>query len=239
MNANEHYRFWLQTQRPDCGSYERGEDVPLNVGCARLSRDKASHRGLSRRTGLRELEAHAVNQDFLEEIGSLTHLEYLALDYPVTATDLSPLAALAELRILKINSPRNVADFTPLLALPKLERLFVENAKHMANLEWLRPLARQLRVLGVEGSMYTAQCIPTLTPLDGFALEALFLTNTKLGDQSLAPLRTMDSLKFLGTALNAPRVEFEALHAAQPKLKCEWFRPEMWVPFRDPRPPKK
>ncbi len=239
MNLNEHYRSWLQNRRPDCGSYVRGEDVPLNVGCARLSREQTSHCGLSRRTELRELEAHAVNQAFLEEIGSLAGLDYLALDYPVTATDLSPLTALAELRILKINSPRNVADFTPLLAMPKLERLFIENAKHMTDLEWLRPLVGQLRVLGVEGSMYTAQRIPTLTPLEGFALEALFLTSTKLGDQSLAPLRTMNSLKFLGAALNAPRVEFEALHAAQPQLECKWFRAEMWVNFRDPQPPKK
>jgi hypothetical protein len=238
MNLNEHYRSWLHIRRPECGVYTRGEDVPLNADCARLSRDKDSHRGISRCTGLRELEAGAVNQDFLEDVGCLTGLEYLALEWPVTATDLSPLNGLAELRTLAINSPRNITDFTPLLALPKLERLFIENAKHMADLEWLHPLSGRLRVLGIEGSLYTAQRITSLIPLEGFALEALFLTNTKLGDQSLAPLRTMDSLRFLGTALNAPRAEFEALRAAQPQLQCDWFRPEMWANFKDPRPPK-
>ena len=238
MNLNEHYRSWLHIRRPDCGSYSRGEDVPLDADCARLSRDKDSHRGISQRTRLRELEAGAVNQDFLEEVGPLTSLEYLALEWPVTAIDLSPLNGLVELRSLSINSPRNISDFTPLLALPKLERLFIENAKHMADLEWLRPLSGRLRVLGIEGSLYTAQRIPSLGPLEGFALEALFLTNTKLGDQSLAPLRTMGSLKFLGTALNAPRVEFEALRNAEPQLQCEWFRPEIWTNFKDPRPPK-
>ena len=237
-SLNEHYRFWLHTRHPDCGLFMRGEEVPLDATCAILSRDKNSHRGIEQRTRLRELEAHAVNQEFLEGISRLNRLEYLALDYPVTATDLSPLTTLVELRILKINSPRNLADFTPLLALPKLERLFIENAKHLTDLEWLRPLAGRLKVLGIEGSMYTAQQIPTLAPLAGFALEALFLTNTRIGDQSLSSLRAMNSLKFLGTALNAPRAEFEALQAAQPQVKCDWFRPEIWTNFKDPRPPK-
>lgn len=237
-SPSEHYRFWLHTHRPDCGSYERGEDVPLNVSCARLSRIKTSHRGIEDRQGLREFEAQAVNQDFLERLSCLKSLEYLALEYPVTAIDLAPLSELVGLKILKIDSPRNIADFTPILALPKLERLFIENAKHLSNLDWLRPLASRLKVLGIEGSMWTAQKIPTLAPLEGFALEALFLTNTKLEDQSLAPLRTMASLRYLGTALNAPRAEFEALKAAQPQLQCDWFQPEMWEAFKDPRPPK-
>lgn len=234
--TSEHFRFWLHTRRPHCGSYERGEDVPFDVSCARLSRIKSSHRGIEDRDGLREFEAHAVNQDFLDRISRLKGLEYLALEYPVTATDLAPLSELVELKILKIDSPRNITDFTPILALPNLERLFIENAKHLSNLDWLRPLASQLKVLGFEGSMWTAQKISSLAPLEGFALEALFLTNTKLEDQSLAPLRTMASLRYLGTALNAPRAEFEALQAAQPQVQCDWFKPEMWETFKDPRP---
>jgi hypothetical protein len=121
--------------------------------------------------------------------------------------------------------------------LPKLERLFIENAKQISDLDWLQPLKRCLKVLGIEGGMYTPQHIDTLAPLEGFALEALFLTNTRIADQSLAPLRTMDSLKYLGTARNVPRAEFEALHAAQPQLECDWFHPEMWTLAAD-RPPK-
>src|SRR5687767_4109521 len=98
MNLNEHYRSWLHIRRPDCGIYTRGEDVPLNAECARLSRDKDSHRGISQRTELHELEAGAANQDFLEEVSLLTNVEYLALEWPVTATDLSPLQKLAKLR---------------------------------------------------------------------------------------------------------------------------------------------
>jgi hypothetical protein len=237
MNLNEHYRVFLH-RRADCGRYHCGEDIPLDAACAQLWRKKASHRGIGMRMRLRDLAAHGANQEFLEEIASLTRLEYLELEWPVTATDLTPLTTLNELRILKINSPRNITDFSPLLELPKLERLFIENAKHMNNLDWLRPLERRLKVFGIEGSMYTAQRIDSLAPLEGFALEALFLTNTSIGDRSLAPLRTMDSLRYLSTARNAPRAEFEALHTAQPQLECDWFEPEMWALVADRRPPK-
>ena len=238
MDLNEQYRFWLHKRRPECGSYARAEDVPSDATCARLRREKTSHRGIRDRTTLRELGVHAVNQDFLEEIGELAELEYLELGWPVTATDLAALTRLTELRILKIDSPRNITDFTPLLALPRLERLFIENAKHLADIDWLRPLRGQVKVLGIEGSMYTTQHIASLEPLEGFALEALFLTNTQIRDQDLAPLRSMNSLRFLGTALNAPRTEFDALHAAQPQLECAWFDPKMWIGFKDPKPPK-
>lgn len=238
MDLNEHYRFWLHTRRPDCASYTQGEEVPRDATCARLRREKSSHRGIGERTALRELAATVVNQDFLEEISSLTGLEYLELGWPVTAIDLSPLTRLSHLQILKLDSPRNITDFTPLLKLPKLEHLFIENAKHAMDIEWVRPLKQQLKVFGIEGSMYTTQHIASLKPLEGFRLEALFLTNTQIRDQNLAPLRSMGSLKFLGTALNAPRAEFEALHSAQPQVKCDWFDPLMWVRFKDPKPPK-
>ncbi|WP_226632751.1 hypothetical protein [Novosphingobium profundi] len=236
LNYDDYYRVWLHTLRPDCIFYDTGEDIPYGVDCARLRRQKNSHRGIGHRTGLSVLEAQNVNQEFLEEISALGNLNYLELGYAVTAFDLTPLTTLSELRILKINSPRNIVDFTPLLALPKLERLFIENAKHMTDLEWLGPLASQLTVLGIEGSMDTSKLIPSLTPLSGFSLEALFLTSTKLGDQNLLTLQSIRNLKILSTALNAPRKEFEALHRARPDLICSWFDPESWENRRGPRP---
>jgi len=237
MNLNEQYRAWLHMRRPDVAHYASGDEVPMDAEAARLGRNKASHRGIGKRTALRELAASAVNQDFLDEIGRLTGLEYLELGYPVTATDLKPLTALKSLRHLTMDSPRAITDFTPILELPALERLFIENAKHLTNLDWLRPMKRRLRVLGIEGSLWTAQRIPTLKPLEGFALEALFLTSTKLDDQDLSPVATMPSIKFLSTAINAPRSQFEALHRARPDLACDWFDPQSWVGMKDPKPP--
>jgi hypothetical protein len=66
--------------------------------------------------------------------------------------------------------------------------------------------------------------------LAGFAVEALFLTGTTIADRSLAPLHSMPNLNFLGTARNAPRAQFQALHAAKPDLVCDWFRADMWPP---------
>lgn len=239
MNLNEQYRAWLHMRRPDVAQYANGEDVPMDSDAARLGRDKTSHRGIGKRTALRELAASSVNQDFLEEIGRLTNLEYLELGYPLTAADLRPLTALRSLRHLTMDSPRAITDFTPIVELPALERLFIENAKHLTSLDWLRPLKGQLRALGIEGSLWTKQRIPTLKPLKGFELEALFLTSTTLDDQNLSPIATMPNIRFLSTAINAPRSQFEALHHARPELQCDWFDPQAWVGMNDPKPPKR
>ena len=143
------------------------------------------------------------------------------------------------MRHLVINSPRNIADFTPILDLPKLERLFIENARHLHDLAWLEPLKDRLVALGIEGSLYTAQPIDSLAPLRGFALEALFLTNTRLADQDLAPVATMPNLRFLGTSLNAPKAQFMALKAAKPTLQCSWFNEAQWASFTDPTRPRR
>lgn len=236
MDLNEQYRHWLHRRRPDLVRYERGEDVPMDAEVASLGRDKDSHRGIGKRSALRELAASGVNQAYLEEIAQLIDLDYLELDYPVTATDLAPLQSLTKLTTLKLDSPRNIADFTPLLTLPKLRRLFISNAKHLHALDWLKPLKDQLVALGVEGSMYTVQPIDSLVPLEGFALEALFLTNTRLEDQDLSPIATMPNIRLLGTGINAPRAQFFALRDAKPGLECQWFDEKAWGSFRDPRP---
>lgn len=225
---NGYFRSGMGRRHSDCPWYARAGDVPLDAECARLQRTRNSHRGIGERSRLREIEAHAVNQDYLDELASLAGLECLALEYPVTAADLEPIKALRELRMLTIHSPRNVRDFTAIAALPRLEVLFIENARQMIDLSWLRPLHDRLKVLGIEGGMYSVQRIPTLAPLEGFALHALFLTSTSLADQSLAALHNMETLRYLGTARNAPFDEFAALRAARPQLQCDWFDPAMW-----------
>src|SRR3990170_6794808 len=239
MDLNEHHRAWLHIRRPDLPHFMSGEAVPMDAAYASLGRDKASHKGIGQRAALRELSAQGVNQLFLEEIACLAGLEYLDVGWPVTATDLAPLRELKNLRHLVINSPRSIADFTPLTGLPKLERLFIENARHLHSLDWLRPLKDRLVALGIEGSLYTPQPIDSLATLEGFALEALFLTNTRLADQDLSPIATMPNIRFLGTAINAPRAQFFALRDAKPELECTWFDERLWADFKDPKPPKR
>lgn len=198
-------------------------DIPMDAEYAVVGRDKNSHRGIGQRRGLRLLVAGAANQDFLDEICELSELRHLDLGWPFTANDLSGLRRLKKLEVLKINSPRNVTDFTPILDLPALRYLFIENAKHLTSLDWLVPLKGQLVSLGIEGSIWTMQPVPSLAPLAGFGFEALFLTSVRLKDKDLTPLAECPNLKLLTCARFAPKTSFEALRALRPDIKCSWF----------------
>jgi len=230
-----HYHPHITTLWRDAKRFEDVNKIPADADAVQFRREKKSYRGINRLLHLKGLSAEATDQDFLAELCQLSQLEYLELAWPTTAKDLTPLTQLERLRFLRIDSPRNIEDFTPLLRLPKLEALIIENAKHLSSLDWLKPLAPQLKVLGIEGSMNTDQRIESLAPIADFNLEALLLVSTRLEDQDLTPLHGMTSLRLLETALNAPRREFEALHAARPDLVCTWFHPEKWKGFRDPR----
>lgn len=234
----EKYYPYITSIWPVADRFEDAARIPKDAKAVQLRRVKKSHRGIAKVTGLEGLVAEAADQAFLEEICELDNLRYLYLGWPTTAKDLAPLTRLEKLRFLKIDSPRNIADFTSLTQLPRLEALFIENAKHLAALDWLAPLAGQLKVLGIEGSLDTNQKIESLAPLAGFDLEALFLTSTRIADQDLTPLHGMTNLRYLRTAINAPRAQFEALHAALPECECQWFDPAAWKEFRDPPKPK-
>jgi hypothetical protein len=107
-----------------------------------------------------------VDQPFLEEIGGLPRLERLELEWPMVASDLSPLLRLDRLTFLSIDSPRSLADFSPLLRLPSLRTLIITNPKNMTDLEWLSD-AHHLEVIGIEGGTWSPYKIPTLQPLAG------------------------------------------------------------------------
>ena len=202
---------------------DRPADIPADWTLASILRDKASHRGIADQRQLTTLFASGVNQDFLDEICELERLEYLWLSWPTTAHDLSGLARLRHLKFLKLDSPRNVTDFDILTKIAALRQLFVENAKHMDGLEWLDPLKGQLWSLGIEGSMWTMQKVPSLAPLAGFGFEALFLTSVRLTDKDLTPLAACPNLKYLACARFAPKASFDALKALRPDISCTWF----------------
>lgn len=223
---------------PDAERFENAARVPRDAKAVQLKRVKTSHCGIAEVSCLEGLLAEATDQAFLEEICELDQLEFLNMAYPTTVKELVPLKKLRRLRFLRIDSPRNIDDFSALLEIESLEALIIENAKHLATLDWLAPLASQLKVLGIEGSMSTTQRIESLAPLASFDLEALFLASTRLADQDLTPLHGMKNLKLLQTAINAPRREFEALKEALPDCVCSWFDPANWKDFRGPPKPK-
>ena len=220
---NAHYRMLPDWAQVRAHWVERAADIPAGATFAGLGREKASHRGIGAHRSLTTLFASSVDQAYLDEIGELEALEYLWLGWPVTARDLTPLTRLERLRFLKLDSPRNVTDFAPLTRLPALTHLFTENAKHMDGLEWLAPLKGQLTALGIEGSMWTDQKLPSLAPLARFAFEALCLTSTRLADKDLTPLASCPNLRFLSCARFAPRERFDELKALRPDIACSWF----------------
>lgn len=207
---------------------EEANDVPLDAERAWVRRSRGSHRGISDRQALRHLIAGSPDQAYLDEICTITGLERLELEWPVTAKRLDGLRALHRLRHLSIDSPRNITDFAPLLELPSLRTLLITNAKHMTDISWLAD-AHHLEVIGIEGSMWTTQRIPTLQPLARLReLRAFFAVSTRLADHDLSPLAECPKLEFIGCARVAKREEFERLHAMRPDVVCSWFRPEMW-----------
>ena len=111
VDRNGYYRDWLHVRRPGLEQYGSAAEIPDEATYAGLARSKTSHRGIREKTKLRELVAGAANQDYLEQIASLEDLEYLELAWPVTASDLAPIASLHNLRTLKIDTPRAIADF--------------------------------------------------------------------------------------------------------------------------------
>jgi hypothetical protein len=209
--------------------YSTAADIPDAADKALLGRqEKHSYHGIGTKTKLRHLIVGNVDQACLEEVGELSGLERLELEYPVVATDLSPLLGLRSLRFLSIDSPRKLADFSALLQLPALRTLLLTNAKLMTDIGWLRE-ARQLEVIGIEGGMWSTYTIPSLQPLRGLpGLQALLTASTRLTNKSLSPLAECPRLKFIGTARFAPREEFERLHKARPDIYCDWFQPRLW-----------
>jgi len=169
-------------------AYSNASDVPLDEERAWVGRQKLNYRGISERKALRHLIAGNVDQPFLEEVGALSCLERLELEWPMVASDLSPLLGLERLTFLSIDSPRKITDFEPLLRLKSLRTLIITNPKNMTDLEWLAA-AHHLEVIGIEGGIWSPYKIPSLKPLAGLqSLRAFLGVSTKLIDKQLMPL---------------------------------------------------
>ena len=203
-------------------------EIPPDATTALLERKGKSHVGISERTQLTGLAAVAADQSFLDEIGALENLEHLDFRWPMRAPDLSPLRNLKKLRVLRMDSCSKVTDFGPLAEMPALENLQIENAQHLYEIDWIVPLKSQLKVLGLQGSVSKDQRIASLSPLRGFAIEAIFLVSAMIKDKSLDALTTCPNLHLFDGARCAPRHEFEALERAHPDMLCGWFDPERW-----------
>lgn len=208
--------------------YETVADIPAQADQVWLNRQKLNYRKIGDHKAIKHLIAAKVDQAFLGEIGKLSGLQRLELEWPFLAADLTPLLSLGHLEHLSIDSPRNLSDLSPLLKLPRLKTLLITNAKKMPNIEWLRE-AHHLEVIGIEGAIDCDYTIANLAPLAGLrSLRAFLGVSTRLADKSLMPLAECPKLEFLAIARCAPRSEFEHLHRVRPDIFCRWFDPKAW-----------
>ncbi|MBX7245300.1 MAG: hypothetical protein K1X53_07360 [Candidatus Sumerlaeaceae bacterium] len=182
-------------------------------------REKSSHRGIHRLKKLRNAWLINVNQEFLEEISEVQQLQLLHI-HQTTATDLTPLRKLRKLRRLIIRGGTKVLNLDWVHGLSPLESLAIENFKRVEHLDPLGEL-KSLIGLGIEGSMWTAMRVASLAPLAHLTrLRSLFMINTRIKDQSLAPLHKLQNLGLLECASFFPDSEFIRLRKAMPNLKC-------------------
>lgn len=187
-------------------------------------RIKNSHEGLRDFDNIRRLFAYNVDDDFLKEIACLSGLTYLWAEI-VTAQDMTPLTRLGSLEFLILRSVRKAKSFSFVAYMPQLRHLGLEWVKHLNHLDDFRQ-KKNLLSFGIEGATPASmtQKIDSLAPiLEWPELHSLYLTNTKVLDGNLRCLAQIASLHYLETARFYPKSEFDALKAAHPKLKCQWF----------------
>jgi len=208
-------------------AYPSAAAIPDGADKAMIGRNRDTA-SLRSKQFLRHLIVADCDQAMLDAIGELANLTRLELEWPTLAGNLSPLTRLAKLRFLSIDSPRKVEDFALLAQLPALRTLMVTNAKHLSDLDWLSG-ANHLEVIGIEGSINTAQRITSLAPLAGLSgMEAFFGTSLRLIDKDLMPLAQCPRLKFISIARVAKKPVFDALREARPDVTCGWFADRMW-----------
>lgn len=208
--------------------YDAAAHIPDDAERVWLGRQKLNYLGIVGKKALTHLIAANVDQAFLKEIGKLSELRRLELEWPFLGTELTPLLSLKRLEHLSIDSPRKLSDFSALLELPSLRTLLITNAKKMPNLEWLRG-AHHLEVIGIEGTIDSPYKIESLAPLAGLrSLRAFLAVSTRLADKRLMPLAQCPKLEFLSIAQCAPRSEFKLLHEARTDIACRWFSPQAW-----------
>lgn len=217
MDLDKKYREWRSW--PECKTSL--PTIPSDPERLHFYREKDSHRGIRDFKSVKELLAKQVDQDFLNEISELQSLDYLEMEI-VTALDLSPLLNLPRLRYLKIYGLRNAKDLSPITKISNLRKLFIENTKHLTDLSFL-DINQPLEAIGVEGSMYTKQKLPTLKPLSSLkSLQAIFLSSVQLTDKNLDYLAALPNLAYLSCARFAPKSSFDSLRYLMPDLICTW-----------------
>jgi len=198
--------------------------IPVNASSVRLVSKSTHFKNIADYKSLKLLWCFDIDEHKLRFISSCTSLEYLYIDHLKTG-NLNSLENLPNLKTLgiercsKIHSLEFLREFTSLTGLAIV---------HFKNVDDLTPLSelKSLRMLAVEGSMWTRMRVQSFSPLGCLEnLEFLSLGNTKALDESLKPLENLRNLRDLHLANFYPMQEFARLSQKLTNTKCNWLQP--------------
>lgn len=146
----------------------------------------------------------------LSPLARLSRLEGLVVEWDTKVTDIAPLAHLTGLKLLALSDLPKVTDIAPLAALTGLEGL------------------------ELSGGIWNVFRPATLAPLSALTnLTEIRLANIRVGDQSLAPLAGIETLRRLHISNQFPTEEYARLSVALPEAECDLFAPYVSITAYD------
>lgn len=158
-----------------------------------------------------------VNQDVFDAVCKMSNLRGLYIKWS-SIKSIDNLRLLKQLRHLHLGSSSQVESIDVIGELGTLVTLELQQLNRVSDFSIVSGL-KSLEGLGIDGSIWTAQKIDTLKPLEeSHNLRYVTLTNTKVHDKSLDPILRLDKLVRFDSSWNFPEAEFEKLNSMS-KLK--------------------
>lgn len=167
-----------------------------------------------------------VSPELFEAACQLPNLEGLYVKWS-GIKNFRPIAQLGgTLRYLHMGSSPSLEPLDVLSELPLLEWLELENVR-AADLGFVSSL-KSLRGLGLHGDTNSLKAlkVKSLAPLNGLdKLTWLSLSAIRTEDESLSPLATLPSLRYLLINNHFPWQEYAKLAGLRPDIDCDRFTP--------------
>jgi len=158
-----------------------------------------------------------VNQKIFDAICKLPNLEGVWIKWS-GIKNLDRLTQLKNLKHFKLGSSSQLDSIEVLESMVNLETLELEQLNKISDFNVVRNL-KQLKGLGLDGGMWTAQKIDSLEPVGHLKyLKYLTTTNSQIKDKSFDALLNLNELVRFNCSWNYPESEFEKLKSL-PNLK--------------------
>lgn len=151
-----------------------------------------------------------VNQKMFDATCEMKNIEGLWIKWSGIKS-IDNIENLKNLKHLHIGSSGQIESIEILKKLKSLETLELEQLNKISDFSIISELTH-LEGLGIDGSIWTAQKIDTLKPIENLAnLKYLTTTNSKIKDKSFDPILRLNNLVRFNCSWNYPETEFEKL----------------------------